>query len=248
MSITVRQGKLLNVIVKEYIDSAQPVSSKALLKKHGFKVSPATIRMEMQKLTDQGFLSQPHTSAGRVPTDKGYRFYVDNLESSGKQPEAVNRELTPLEREIDGSFRFFREMTKKMAELTSDLALSYFPEDDMVFKEGWENIFKEPEFEDNNLASEFAEMVENMEKNIREFGASDLPRIFIGKENPLPKGREFSVVITKIHFPQKKDGVLALLGPKRMDYGKNVEIINSLNPKNVRKKGTIQRRKPGERK
>ncbi len=77
--ITERQGEILNRIVKEYITLAEPVSSQLLEKKHKFGLSPATIRNEMQKLTDDGYLLQPHTSAGRVPTDKGYRFFVDKL-------------------------------------------------------------------------------------------------------------------------------------------------------------------------
>jgi heat-inducible transcriptional repressor len=241
MELTARQGKLLSAIVKEYIDSAQPVSSKALLKKHGFSLSPATIRSEMQRLTDQGFLSQPHTSAGRVPTDKGYRFYVDNPDESRR--DKANKQLTPFGMGTGDSFAFFQEFTRKIADLTDELALSYFPEEDVIFKEGWENIFKAPEFENTDMASEFAEMVGNMEKNIQEFMATDFPRIFIGRENPLPHGREFSIVISKVSFPKKKKGVVALLGPKRMDYDKNVKIINSFNiKKNVRKKRTGKRK------
>ena len=79
METTERQQKILNTIIEEYINSAQPISSQLLEKKHNFGLSPATIRIEMQKLTDAGFLYQPHTSAGRVPTDEGYRFFVDDL-------------------------------------------------------------------------------------------------------------------------------------------------------------------------
>ncbi len=79
MTITERQEKILNKVLQEYIKSAQPVSSQLLEKKYDFGISPATIRIEMQKLTDKGFLYQPHTSAGRVPTDKGYRLFVDKL-------------------------------------------------------------------------------------------------------------------------------------------------------------------------
>jgi len=222
--LTARQGKILNKVVQEYITRAEPVSSQLLEKRHKFDICPATIRAEMQKLTDKGYLVQPHTSAGRVPTDKGYRFYVDNL-----QPKLKEKELSSFEDEIDDSFRFFQHLTKRIAELTSNLALSYFPEEDVFFKEGWDNIFKEPEFEDTDLASKFAEMVESFEKNMEEFTDFDFPKIFIGRENPIRGSREFSVIISKIHLPKKKDGLLALLGPKRMNYNKNVDIINSLN-------------------
>jgi len=224
MKITPRQGKLLDVIVKEYIDSATPISSQLLEEKYNFDISPATIRIEMQRLTDKGFLSQPHTSAGRVPTDKGYRFFVDNLKES-----KFDRGFSPIEKEMEDSFKFLQDLTKKIAELTSNLAFSYFPEEDIFFKEGWENIFKEPEFENTDLASKFAEMVENMEKEIEEFENFDFPQIFIGKENLLPGAQEFSTIISRIHLPRKKEGVVAILGPKRMDYNKNVKIIKSLN-------------------
>ena len=79
MLITDRQKDILDKIIQEYISSAEPVPSQSLEKKYDFGLSPATIRGEMHKLTEEGFLYQPHTSAGRVPTDKGYRFFVDNL-------------------------------------------------------------------------------------------------------------------------------------------------------------------------
>ena len=231
--VTEREGKILNCIIKEYIDSKAPVSSKLLSKKYHFGIKPSTMRIEFQKLTELGYLQQPHTSAGRVPTDKGYRFYVDNL-----KPKYKSRGLSPIEEEIGDSFRSFQHLTKRIAELTSNLALSYFPGEDVFFKEGWDNIFKEPEFEDTDLASKFAEMVESFEENMAAFTDSDYPRIFIGKEaKGLIRGsREFSVIVSKIHLPKKKNGLLALLGPKRMDYNKNVDIINSLNKTCPKKK------------
>ena len=102
---------------------------------------------------------------------------------------------------------------------------------------GLEEVMKEPEFEDTDLASKFAEMVERMEKNIDALSSFDSTQIFIGRESPIPDSQEFSIVISRVHFANRKDGILALLGPKRMDYNKNVDIINSLN-KNVRKKRT----------
>jgi len=223
--LTKRQKEILNRVAEEYIDTKKPISSKLLAKKH-FGIKPAMLRIEMQKLTDMGYLVQPHTSAGRIPTDKGYRFYVDNL-----KPKSESRELNPIEKEMEDSFKFFQDLTKKIAELTSNLALSYFPEEDIFFKEGWENIFKEPEFEDSSFISKFMETVQNFEKHIDEMKDFDNLQITIGKENLLPGAQEFSTIISRIHLPRKKEGVVAILGPKRMDYNRNVEIINSLNKK-----------------
>lgn len=219
-----RQGKILNCIVGEYIDSKTPVSSKVLSNKYHFKIKPSTMRLEFQKLTELGYLAQPHTSAGRVPTDKGYRFYVDNL-----RPKSKNKELSFFE-EMDDSLRFFQHLTQRIAELTSSLTLTYFPEEDIIFKEGWDEIFKEPEFEDVAFISRFMATVQNFEKHFNELQDLDELQIFIGKEAEglFLGGQEFSTIISKIHLPKKKEGMVAILGPKRMAYDKNLGIMESL--------------------
>jgi heat-inducible transcriptional repressor len=92
-----RKARLLRAVVREFIQTAEPVGSKALAGRYSLGISPATIRNELAALEDQGFLSHPHTSAGRVPTDRGYRFYVDSLSGVGElaraQRDAVMRYL-----------------------------------------------------------------------------------------------------------------------------------------------------------
>src|SRR4030042_6643044 len=95
--LTERQEKILDIALREYVATAQPVSSQELLKKHDFGVSPATIRNEMQKLTDKGYLLQPHTSAGRIPTDKGYRFFVNKLTGDNDTPAGCKEQDTTKE-------------------------------------------------------------------------------------------------------------------------------------------------------
>ena len=221
--LTERQGKILTCIAGEYIGSKAPVSSRLLAKKYKFGIKPPTMRIEFQKLTDMGYLVQPHTSAGRVPTDKGYRFYVDNLHSS-----IFSRGFDSIEKEMEDSLGFFQIMTRKIAELTSNLAITYFPEENIVFKEGWDEIFKEPEFEDSTFIAKFMEAVQSFEKHIDELEDFDDPQVFIGKENKIVVAPEFSTVVSRIHLPKKKNGVVIILGPKRMAYDKNVGIMNSL--------------------
>ena len=76
-----RKLAVLRAIVEDYVSTTEPVGSKSLVDRHGLDVSPATIRNDMAVLEEQGFIAQPHTSAGRVPTDKGYRLFVDRLSS-----------------------------------------------------------------------------------------------------------------------------------------------------------------------
>ena len=91
-----RKLAVLRAIVEDYVATEEPVGSKALVERHALGVSPATIRNEMAALEEDGLIAQPHTSAGRIPTDKGYRLFVDRL--SGVKP------LTPAEQRAIHSF------------------------------------------------------------------------------------------------------------------------------------------------
>lgn len=89
-----RQKTLLMLIIRDYIDSAQPVGSKRLAEHYHINLSPATIRNEMAALTEMGYLRQPHTSAGRVPTEEGYRYFVSEMMQSAELPETVQHTIS----------------------------------------------------------------------------------------------------------------------------------------------------------
>lgn len=214
--ITERQSEILDMAVRDYITLAEPVSSKLLEKKHKFGVSPATIRNEMQKLTDEGYLFQPHTSAGRVPTDKGYRFFVDKL-FEGKLDTGH-----PFGRMVSDNLEFVKQATKFLAEESSELALGYLADEELIWKDGWQDIFEEPEFLEPGLAASFARMINDFEENIEEIFSPEV-KIYIGKENPVSKNDDFSIITAGFD-----GGLLALLGPKRMSYDKNIELIQKI--------------------
>ena len=259
MGITKRQGEILNRIVQDYIDLATPVSSEFLEEKHHFGICPATIRIEMQKLTDADFLFQPHTSAGRVPTDKGYRFFVNNLLGKGIGKEKDIFELEDLiEKEMGDTIKFLqslersegrrrmnvlrplersegwrrmnvlRLLTKNLALFSSNLALGYLFDENIFWKEGWEEVLQEPEFKETNIIANFADVIKHFEEEIEGLKINSGIKVFIGKENPFSKAKEFSIIISGCHLPNEKKGALAILGPKRMAYDKNINSLNSL--------------------
>lgn len=225
-----RQEQILDLLIREYIDSAEPISSQFLDEKHDFGVCPATIRIEMQKMANEGYLGQPYTSAGRVPTDKGYRFFVNrlleekNLDSSNK--DYLN-EWEGIAEEMEDFFRFVRLTAKKIAQETSSLAGAYFPKEELAIKEGWSRIFKEPEFENPGFAERFARAADGIEEKISGFSKEKDLQIFIGAENILPQADDFSLIVSNISLPSGKIGFIAILGPKRMPYEKNIKLINS---------------------
>ena len=92
-----RQEKILECVIEEYTSTALPIGSKILVEKYKIKASPATIRNEMAELEEEGYLYQPHISAGRIPTDKGYRYFVEELM---KDRELSKREQIKLQEEL----------------------------------------------------------------------------------------------------------------------------------------------------
>ena len=107
--LTERRSALLNLIVEEYVNTALPVGSKYIVSKHDMAVSPATVRIEMARLEDDGYISQPHTSAGRVPSDKGYRYYVESLMAEEAIPwemqETIRHQFHQAERAMEQWFQ-----------------------------------------------------------------------------------------------------------------------------------------------
>ena len=236
MKISERQTKILNTIVQEYIDSAEPISSELLEKKYDFGICPATIRIEMQKLTDKGFLLQPHTSAGRVPTDRGYRFFVDILlarQNFTKQNlDGLEKGISEIEETLRGErediISFIHQLSKYLATASSDLVTIHLLEKDLSWKEGWEEVLMEPEFEKKGFLFGFTELLENFEENIQDLEINSGIKVYIGKENPFPKAKDFSIISSRCYLPDAQEAILALLGPKRMDYDRNISLINSL--------------------
>lgn len=232
--LTKRQETILTALIQEYIEKAEPVGSKLLCRKGRFKFSPATIRNELQKLTDSGYICQPHTSAGRVPTNKGYRFFVDGLAKKHQTLlEKIPRHIfDEMKGEPGDELKFIESLTNSIASLSSSLVFTYSDGQDVLWKAGWKGVFQNPEFREPDIMEGFWETVEGLEENMKDFlndsNSSEDVRVYIGKEEPALKSPEFSLIITKTQFPDKENGVLAILGPKRMEYEKNIGLLQSL--------------------
>ena len=120
-----RKSAVLRAVVQSYIETAQPVGSANVAQAPGVEVSPATVRNDMTYLEHEGYLAQPHTSAGRIPTEKGYRFFVDQLAvpTQLEEPEAqqVGQFFAHAHGELEG---LFQEASTHLAHLTSTAALT----------------------------------------------------------------------------------------------------------------------------
>jgi len=225
MELTKRQIQILDWIIKDYIDLVRPISSELIERRHKTEISSPMIRIEMQKLTEKGYIKKPHASAGRIPTDKGYRFFVDRTMKKLREREIKIEEW--MEEIIQDAIRLTHLLTRYLAKETEAFVFGYLKEKEILFKEGWQ-VLKEPEFKDKDLTSKFLKFVIEFENRIKKLKDECEIKIFIGKEIPIRGGGEFSLLVSECSLPKRKESLFALLGPKRMNYIKNISLLNSL--------------------
>lgn len=229
---------MLAEIISQHIKTAEPVSSKLLVKSRIFKISSATIRNEMSGLEGLGYLAQLHTSGGRVPTDKAYRFYVDNiLADSDLDVSCAAKRKIHLAIERGGNDP--RELNKIIAQtlsgLSDHLIFANILESDDCFKTGLSSLMEFPEFREfdrmfqlTSFFDHFETMFDRIEKEF--FGSSINSgqasiNVFIGRENPMEGIKDEAVITAKYSLPRRQVGSLTLVGPMRMDYEKNIGLV-----------------------
>jgi len=230
--LTNRQSKILELIIREYVKSAQPVSSKSLEESGGFALSSATLRSEMQELEWLGYLEQPHTSAGRVPTDKAYRLFVDHVVRGEHQTpaERARKHIAETLRGAGDDPRNINRATAQMlAELCSSLVITGIVNDDEFFKFGLSSLFAMPEFQEFGRAQQIADVFDQFDVMFVQlenmFFGHDPIRVFIGHESPFRAMRGESVIVGHYHLPRHVRGSLTVIGPTRMNYERNLSLV-----------------------
>lgn len=132
MELSERQRIILNLLIEEYIERAEPISSKFLKEVCNLDVSPATIRNDLQLLTEMGYVEQPHTSAGRIPTNKGYQYFIEITFMKEEQlPDFIVREIEDTKKKINRELQLAQELTKSLTEISSVLDYQHIEEDAM---------------------------------------------------------------------------------------------------------------------
>ncbi|MBX4191494.1 MAG: hypothetical protein KW804_01695 [Candidatus Doudnabacteria bacterium] len=225
----IRKQKILAAIVKEYSESANPVGSKELVAKYNFKESSATIRNEMVELEKIGLIYQPHKSAGRVPTDKGYRFFVNELmrrfELSDKERRLLKSELHKLKAAHE---QLGRSLSNLISQVSGQAAFALLPNESS--STGLSHIIGEPEFADTKTMKQVAQVLENIDEHASKLIKTTevSAEAFIGGESPVPVPKDLSLVVSNVRLKNGKKGVIGIVGSKRMSYAKNLSILNYL--------------------
>jgi heat-inducible transcriptional repressor len=215
--MTERQKAILCAIVEQYAEVASPVGSSLLAKV--FNVSSATIRTEMAELERLGHIMQPHTSAGRVPTDKGYRFYVNNINEAAAESSAERRAERALTARVHGGGlpeRTIRNAVDTLVELTSNLGIATIG--NQLYMSGLTNLFGQPEFMHGSQVQQVASLLDNLEPWLREAAPNQPLSVYIGQENPIGRSAQCSLIISRFRSPYSDRSYIGVLGPTRQNY------------------------------
>ncbi len=223
MNLTPRQEKILQAIVEQYAEVASPVGSSLLAKV--FNVSSATIRAEMAELERLGYIMQPHTSSGRVPTDKGYRLYVNSL-SEEKAVPSVRRAEKALTTRVHNSGApemAIRNAVDTLVELTHNLGIATIG--NQLYMSGLSNLFGQPEFMQAGQVKEVARLLDNLEPWLYEAALNEPLNVYIGQENPVGRGAGCSLIISRFRSPYSDKSYIGILGPTRQSYRDVMNLV-----------------------
>jgi transcriptional regulator of heat shock response len=227
-----RKRAILKAVVDTYVQSAEPVGSKALAGLPGLQVSPATLRNEMASLEAMGLLEQPHTSSGRVPTNSGYRVYVDELmqrhslspAEQGKMDQIEKLRMAELDSLLNRAGRIIADLTKTVTVAAAGPSVR----EEQVYVSGEANLFDYPEFQNLLRARRTLEYITEQRADlIRQSPVWEQGgvRVVIGTENAAAELSDASVLMAAYPMGGGLKGMIGVVGPTRMDYSRMVSRL-----------------------
>lgn len=226
-----RSEKILEAVIREFISTGEPISSAELYDAYDFGIKPASIRAELLRLTDDGFLEQPHTSGGRVPTVSGYEVFVNSIISElfGKTMGGILSLRESLLEDL------MRRATGDLVEDLSDelgvMAVGYEPEKKSIYKSGFDDLCEKVDVSNKQdfleIVHDFERLNDKLERFASSIKAKNEPQVYIGKKSPITTSPELSVIADSYEI----DGeplLLIAVGPKRMDYRKPLKVFKAM--------------------
>ena len=234
--MTDRQKEILRMIISEYTQTAMPIGSNDLVKKHHLPFSSATLRNEMLSLEKQGYLQKAHISSGRIPTDEGYRYFIDNLverkDTSIDYQKKLELELLKMRTH---NIHLERSVGKMLSSMSKCLVISGVLEKGEYQNFGIHNLLEAclpvrqgTEFTNLDDFSKITTVLDSIDEKINKVLAKAEKgevKIFVGKENPIKEIQGSSMIVSKYKDSEGNDKVIALIGPKSMKYQKNKKLI-----------------------
>lgn len=228
-----RKQEVLKAIIQHFISTAEPVGSQTIILSYHFNVSPATIRNDMATLEKEELIYQPHTSSGRVPTDLGYRLFVDEMTDMELARNEAIQTLRELQKEyILGKVKEkIYDAVALLARASQNVSFATMPDNQRTFYLGLSSVLRQPEFlYDTVRASQVIEVLEKHDRFVNILNSLDIDgdvKIFIGHENILEQIKSCSLMVTRYRLDDY-DGYMGLLGSTRMNYPFNKALLEEV--------------------
>lgn len=217
-----RKQLILNTIIKEYISTGVPVSSGVLVEKYSLEVSPATVRNDMVYLENEGHIVQPHTSAGRIPTEIAYKFYLDNISDKKLNQKDLNIIKDNL---VSRNEQGFKQVAKDIARISGQTVFWAFHKNSLYYT-GVSNLLNQPEFKQADVIYDISLIIDHMDETIEKI-FEGLPLnenvVLLGAENPF--GDMCGTIMFKYKYKNNM-GLFGIMGPVRMDYQYCLSVAN----------------------
>ncbi|PIP19860.1 MAG: hypothetical protein COT38_02495 [Candidatus Omnitrophica bacterium CG08_land_8_20_14_0_20_41_16] len=223
-----RRRAVLSAAINKHIHNAEPVASEDIAE--NFDLSPATIRNIFSELEEEGYLTHPYTSGGKIPTEKGYRYYVDFLVS---QIGILDEEKNNIKREYKGQMRGLEDALEETSGIISQATryagiVSFLEWQDKLFYKGLSRILEQKEFNDPEKVRLLVRALEEKEHLLeiinRDF-IIDKVKVYIGHELEYLEMENCSLVVSGYHKKNKPQGRIAVLGPVRMEYSHAIPVL-----------------------
>lgn len=227
MELSKRQKDILYAIITEFIETAMPVGSNLISEKYDIDASPATIRYEMVRLADEGFISKSHTSSGRIPTVMGYRYFINDLMNEENvhylTEIRLHRELANLRFQRD---KLIRGITTLLSDITKYAAVVVT--EDGLFYSGLYNLLDYPEFADRDSFKNILIAFDDLSTLTNVFSRAYTDtrvKVIIGDEFDQIMLQDCSIAFTEVNLYHGERAVMAVVGPRRMDFPRVIPLI-----------------------
>ena len=222
-----RRQYILRALIEEYILRAMPVGSKTIVDNYDVDVSSATVRNDLNYLEECGYIAQPHTSAGRIPTEAGYREFVDTLIDE----EDFSSYVSKIRKSADEIDAMLEEISMKLSSITNNLSVISSKKKESghghIAKRGISLIMRQPEFRDSTNLLPLMEILEDdtvLYRTLSTPSDGDSLQVRIGNENKSSNLRGVSVV-TATFGTSRDGGIVAVIGPTRMNYENVIKAV-----------------------
>jgi transcriptional regulator of heat shock response len=224
-----RLEQLLKTIVDEYVVSAAPVASLFLAQKMPDAPSSATIRNDMAELESAGYIAQPHTSAGRIPTTLGYQYYVEHFVDNIGLKKNVQKQIDLLMSSTSDRRDVLKTLARVISELTNEAVILAFEKNDIYYT-GLSELFSKPEFSQQNLVVDVSRVIDSLEPVVQKmFDSVAETKVLLGDQCPF--GAVCGSVVTSFDFQKHGRVLISVVGPLRMDYNFNFNLLNYIENK-----------------